>query len=105
MKDDQKKALFKPIQFASVAAKNRVVMAPMVANFASPDDEVTDRQVLYSFLVNCTNQITRGTISRSKTPDEKNSTIEHTCYCLIVTVYDFIYHTASFSVVNSGFFP
>ena len=27
--------------------RNRVVMAPMVTNFAKPDDEVTDRQVRY----------------------------------------------------------
>ena len=40
-------ALFRPVQFASVTAKNRVVMAPMVTNFASPDDEATDRQVMY----------------------------------------------------------
>lgn len=47
MKNDQTAALFNPVQFASVTAKNRVVMAPMVVNFASPDDEVTDRQVNY----------------------------------------------------------
>lgn len=40
-------ALFKPVRFASVTARNRVVMAPMVTNFASPDDEVTDRLVTY----------------------------------------------------------
>ena len=39
--------LFSPVTFASVTARNRVVMAPMVTNFASPDDEVTDRQVSY----------------------------------------------------------
>ncbi len=38
---------FSPVTFASVTARNRVVMAPMVTNFASPDDEVTDRQVSY----------------------------------------------------------
>ena len=40
-------ALFEPMRFGSVIARNRVVMAPMVTNFASPDDEVTDRQVAY----------------------------------------------------------
>jgi 2,4-dienoyl-CoA reductase-like NADH-dependent reductase (Old Yellow Enzyme family) len=40
-------ALFKPIRFGSVTAKNRVVMAPTVTNFASPEDEVTDRHVGY----------------------------------------------------------
>ena len=39
--------LFRTIKFASVTARNRVVMAPMVTNFADPDDEVTDRQVAY----------------------------------------------------------
>ncbi len=35
------------IKFGCVTARNRVVMAPMVTNFAGPDDEVTDRQVAY----------------------------------------------------------
>ena len=39
--------LFKPVAFGSFVAKNRVVMAPMVTNFASEDDEVTERQILY----------------------------------------------------------
>ena len=30
------KALFQTVRFASVTAKNRVVMAPTVTNFASP---------------------------------------------------------------------
>ncbi|MGD8500004.1 MAG: NADH:flavin oxidoreductase, partial [Phycisphaerales bacterium] len=47
MGDDLKAALFNPVQFASITAKNRVVMAPMVTNFASYTDEVTDRQVAY----------------------------------------------------------
>lgn len=47
MQTDQKTALFEPVQFVSVTAKNRVVMAPMVTNFASADDEVTDRQIDY----------------------------------------------------------
>ena len=41
------KALFQTVEFASVTARNRVVMAPTVTNFASPADEVTDRQVRY----------------------------------------------------------
>jgi 2,4-dienoyl-CoA reductase-like NADH-dependent reductase (Old Yellow Enzyme family) len=40
-------ALFRPVQFASITARNRVVMAPMLTNFASLDDEVTDHQVSY----------------------------------------------------------
>ena len=40
-------ALFEPLHFGSVSARNRVIMAPMVTNFASPDDEVTDRQVAF----------------------------------------------------------
>ncbi len=47
MVQDLTKALFTPISFASVAARNRIVMAPMVTNFAGPKDEVTDRQVAY----------------------------------------------------------
>ncbi len=39
--------LFRSMQFGSVTARNRVVMAPMVTNFSGPDDEVTDRQVAY----------------------------------------------------------
>ena len=39
---DITKALLSPISFASVTARNRVVMAPMVTNFAGPEDEVTD---------------------------------------------------------------
>jgi 2,4-dienoyl-CoA reductase-like NADH-dependent reductase (Old Yellow Enzyme family) len=47
MKNDHYAALFNPVQFASVTAKNRVMMAPMVVNFASSDDEITDRQIKY----------------------------------------------------------
>lgn len=46
MKND-KQMLFEPIQFASLVAKNRVVMAPMVTNFATEDDAVTDPQITY----------------------------------------------------------
>jgi 2,4-dienoyl-CoA reductase-like NADH-dependent reductase (Old Yellow Enzyme family) len=42
-----KQALSQPIKFASVTARNRIVMAPMVTNFASPKGEVTDRQIKY----------------------------------------------------------
>jgi 2,4-dienoyl-CoA reductase-like NADH-dependent reductase (Old Yellow Enzyme family) len=45
--EDATQMLFKPVQFASLIAKNRVVMAPMVTNFATEDDAVTDRQVIY----------------------------------------------------------
>ena len=31
--------LFEPVKFADLVAKNRVVMAPMVTNFAGEDDE------------------------------------------------------------------
>jgi 2,4-dienoyl-CoA reductase-like NADH-dependent reductase (Old Yellow Enzyme family) len=47
MVNDLKAALFNPLQFASITARNRVVMAPMVTNFASSFDEVTDHQVAY----------------------------------------------------------
>jgi 2,4-dienoyl-CoA reductase-like NADH-dependent reductase (Old Yellow Enzyme family) len=39
--------LFEPVRFGSVVARNRVVMAPMVTNFATESDEITDRQVSY----------------------------------------------------------
>jgi 2,4-dienoyl-CoA reductase-like NADH-dependent reductase (Old Yellow Enzyme family) len=47
MEPNLKQALFQPIGFASVTAKNRIVMAPMVTNFAGPKGEVTDRQIQY----------------------------------------------------------
>ncbi len=47
MSENLTSALFKPIRFGSVTAKNRVVVAPTVTNFASPEDEVTDRHVGY----------------------------------------------------------
>jgi 2,4-dienoyl-CoA reductase-like NADH-dependent reductase (Old Yellow Enzyme family) len=39
--------LFEPVQFAAIEAKNRIVMAPMVTNFASNDDTITDRHIDY----------------------------------------------------------
>lgn len=46
--DQQERALlFQPIRFGTVTARNRVVMAPLVTNFATPDNEITDRQVSY----------------------------------------------------------
>jgi 2,4-dienoyl-CoA reductase-like NADH-dependent reductase (Old Yellow Enzyme family) len=39
--------LFEPVQFAAIEAKNRIVMAPMVTNFADSDDNVTDRQIAF----------------------------------------------------------
>lgn len=39
--------LFQPIKFGSITARNRIVMAPMVTNFASPKGVVTDRQSKY----------------------------------------------------------
>ena len=39
--------LYQPIKLASLTARNRVVMAPMVTNFAGPEDKVTDRQINY----------------------------------------------------------
>jgi len=39
--------LFEPVQFAAIEAKNRIVMAPMVTNFADGDDNVTDHQIDY----------------------------------------------------------
>ena len=47
MSTDVIHALFDSVQFASVTARNRVVMAPMVTNFAGPKGEVTDSQVRY----------------------------------------------------------
>jgi 2,4-dienoyl-CoA reductase-like NADH-dependent reductase (Old Yellow Enzyme family) len=39
--------LFQHVKFSSVASGNRIVMAPMVTNFANLNDEVTDRQIRY----------------------------------------------------------
>lgn len=39
--------LFEPIQFGPVTARNRVVMAPLVTNFATSDNEISDRQITY----------------------------------------------------------
>ena len=47
MKKYEAGILFQPVKFASVTARNRIVMAPMVTNFADPDDEVTAPQIQY----------------------------------------------------------
>ena len=47
MRSQQLSVLFEPVQFAAIEAKNRIVMAPMVTNFADGDDKVTDQQVDY----------------------------------------------------------
>ncbi len=47
MIDETRRTLFQPVRVACVAAKNRVVMAPMASNFAGPDDEITDHQIQY----------------------------------------------------------
>lgn len=39
--------LFEPVSFGRITAKNRIVMAPMVTNFAEADDTVSDRLVSY----------------------------------------------------------
>ena len=44
---EQKDRMFAPIAFGAVTSKNRMVMAPMVTNFATPDNEITDHQVTY----------------------------------------------------------
>lgn len=40
-------ALFSPLEIAGVMIKNRVVMAPMAANYAHLDGEVSERQITY----------------------------------------------------------
>ena len=39
--------MFAPITVGAVTSRNRMVMAPMVTNFATPDNEVTDHQITY----------------------------------------------------------
>ena len=39
--------MFATIGFGAVTSRNRMVMAPMVTNFATPDNEVSDHQVTY----------------------------------------------------------
>ena len=43
----EKNRIFEPSTFGTVTSRNRVVMAPMVTNFATTDGEITDRQVTY----------------------------------------------------------
>ena len=47
MRSQPLNVLFEPSQFAAIEAKNRIVMAPMVTNYAASDDKVTDRQIDY----------------------------------------------------------
>lgn len=47
LSEAQKHRMFAPIAFGAVTSRNRIVMAPMVTNFATPDNEVTDHQVTY----------------------------------------------------------
>lgn len=44
---DVTRLLFTPVEFGSITVKNRVVMALIVTNLASLDNEVTDRQITY----------------------------------------------------------
>ena len=44
---DPARVLFQPVDIGGSIAPNRVVMAPMVTNFAEPDDQVSDRQIAY----------------------------------------------------------
>ena len=47
MRSQPLNVLFEPLQFAAIKAKNRIVMAPMVTNFADLDDQVTAHQIDY----------------------------------------------------------
>jgi 2,4-dienoyl-CoA reductase-like NADH-dependent reductase (Old Yellow Enzyme family) len=47
MPKDITSALFKGLQIGSIAARNRVVQAPTVTNYASADGEVTDRHAMF----------------------------------------------------------
>ena len=47
LSNTQKNRMFTPITFGGVTARNRMVMAPMVTNFATPENEITDRQITY----------------------------------------------------------
>ena len=39
--------LFEKIHFSAATARNRIVMAPVVTNFATSDNEVTEKQITY----------------------------------------------------------
>jgi len=39
--------MFTPVSVGAVTARNRIVMAPMVTNFATPDNEISDHQITY----------------------------------------------------------
>jgi 2,4-dienoyl-CoA reductase-like NADH-dependent reductase (Old Yellow Enzyme family)/thioredoxin reductase len=43
----ERKALFEPLPLGAIRLKNRLVMAPMVTNYASPTGEVTERLLDY----------------------------------------------------------
>lgn len=45
--DHTKAQIFTPIQFAGIRAENRAVMAPMVTNFATPENQISDKQITY----------------------------------------------------------
>ncbi len=45
--DHTKMQILTPIQFAGMTAQNRAVMAPMVTNFATPENKVSDKQITY----------------------------------------------------------
>jgi len=44
---EKRSLLFEPIKFGAVISRNRVVMAPLVTNFATIDNEISDRQITY----------------------------------------------------------
>src|SRR3989304_5519358 len=43
----ERKALFEPLPLGAIRLKNRLVMAPMGTNYASPTGEVTERLLGY----------------------------------------------------------
>ena len=43
----QRSKMFEAVKFGGATSRNRLVMAPMVTNFAGPDNAITDRQVDY----------------------------------------------------------
>ena len=43
----ERKALFEPLHLGGIRLKNRLVMAPMGTNYASPTGEVTERLLDY----------------------------------------------------------
>jgi 2,4-dienoyl-CoA reductase-like NADH-dependent reductase (Old Yellow Enzyme family) len=57
------KKLFEPIKIGNLELKNRIIMAAMVSNFATPDGYVTDR------LKNYHANIARGGVGLNTTED------------------------------------